>query len=98
MHERTSQRGAGASTVPVTSAAGQFLMALDSSVMNAAIATVAEDVGTTVTGIQTPITLDTLVMAMLPPRHASGTACLPALVAARPCAWRRTRPTPCTTC
>jgi MFS family permease len=54
-----------ASTVLVTLAAGQFLMTLDSSVMNVAIATVAEDVGTTVTGIQTAITLYTLVMAML---------------------------------
>src|SRR3954454_10992784 len=53
------------STVLVTLAAGQFLMTLDSSVMNVAIATVAEDVGTTVTGIQTAITLYTLVMAML---------------------------------
>src|SRR5687767_8628854 len=39
-------------------------MLLDSSVMNVAIATVAKDVGTTVTGIQTAITLYTLVMAM----------------------------------
>jgi MFS family permease len=54
-----------ASLVLVTLAAGQFLMTLDSSVMNVAIATVAEDVGTTVTGIQTAITLYTLVMAML---------------------------------
>ena len=54
-----------ASTVLITLAAGQFLMTLDSSVMNVAIATVAEDVGTTVTGIQTAITLYTLVMAML---------------------------------
>jgi hypothetical protein len=35
-------------------------MTLDSSVMNVAIATVAKDVGTTVTGIQTAITLYTL--------------------------------------
>jgi EmrB/QacA subfamily drug resistance transporter len=49
----------------VTLAAGQFVMTLDSSVMNVAIATVAKDVGTTVTGIQTAITLYTLVMAML---------------------------------
>src|SRR3954464_14861727 len=54
-----------ASTVLVTLAAGQFLMTLDTSVMNVAIATVAEDVGTTITGIQTAITLYTLVMAML---------------------------------
>ncbi|MFI0539391.1 MFS transporter [Streptomyces sp. RP5T] len=45
-------------------AAGQFLMALDSSVMNVSIATVAEDVGTTVTGVQGAITAYTLVMAM----------------------------------
>ena len=48
-----------------TLAAGQFLMTLDSSVMNVSIATVAKDVDTTVTGIQTAITLYTLVMASL---------------------------------
>ena len=52
-------------TVLLTLASGQFLMALDSSVMNVSIATVAEDLGTTVTGIQTAITLYTLVMASL---------------------------------
>src|SRR6266702_8940099 len=46
-------------------AAAQFLMTLDSSVMNVSIATVAKDVGTTVTGIQTAITFYTLVMASL---------------------------------
>jgi MFS family permease len=51
--------------VLMTLAAGQFLMTLDSSVMNVSIATVAKDVGTTVTGIQTAITLYTLVMASL---------------------------------
>src|SRR5689334_11002790 len=51
--------------VLATLAAGQFVMALDSTVMNTAIATVADDVGTTVTGIQTAITLYTLVMASL---------------------------------
>jgi MFS family permease len=51
--------------VLLTLAAGQFLMTLDSSVMNVSIATVAKDVGTTVTGIQTAITLYTLVMASL---------------------------------
>lgn len=45
-------------------AAGQFLMALDSSVMNVSIATVAEGIGTTVTGVQGAITAYTLVMAM----------------------------------
>jgi EmrB/QacA subfamily drug resistance transporter len=56
---------AGASAVLLTLASGQFLMTLDSSVMNVSIATVAEDIGTTVSGIQTAITLYTLVMAAL---------------------------------
>src|SRR3954451_6762125 len=56
------QRG---TPVLLTLASGQFLMTLDTSVMNVAIATVAEDVGTDVTGIQTAITLYTLVMATL---------------------------------
>jgi MFS family permease len=54
-----------AGIILTTLAAGQFLMTLDSSVMNVSIATVAKDVGTTVTGIQTAITLYTLVMASL---------------------------------
>jgi MFS family permease len=49
----------------LTLAAAQFLMMLDASVMNVSIATVAEDVGTTVTGIQAAITAYTLVMAAL---------------------------------
>jgi EmrB/QacA subfamily drug resistance transporter len=54
---------AGAGLVLLVLATGQFLMTLDSSVMNVSIAQVAEDVGTTVSGIQTAITLYTLVMA-----------------------------------
>ncbi len=54
-----------AGIVLLTLASGQFLMALDTSVMNVSIAQVAEDVGTTVTGIQTAITLYALVMAAL---------------------------------
>jgi MFS family permease len=61
MDDTTTSRAAG--TVLVSLAAGQFVMTLDSSVMNVSIATVAKDVGTTVTGIQTAITLYTLVMA-----------------------------------
>src|SRR5215213_262613 len=53
------------SAVLLTLCAAQFLMALDSSVMNVSIATVASDLGTTITGIQTAIVLYTLVMAML---------------------------------
>jgi MFS family permease len=56
---------AGAGIVLLTLASAQFLMTLDSSVMNVSIATVAKDVGTTVTGIQTAITFYTLVMASL---------------------------------
>ena len=58
-----ASRAAGA--VLATLAAAQFLMTLDSAVMNVSIATVAKDVGTNVTGIQTAITLYTLVMASL---------------------------------
>jgi MFS family permease len=59
---KTSARSSG-QVVLLTLAAAQFLMTLDTSVMNVAIATVAKDVGTTVTGIQFAITLYTLVMA-----------------------------------
>ncbi len=61
----SDDHAAGATSVLLTLAAGQFLMTLDTSVMNVAIATVAEDVGTDVTGVQTAITLYTLVMATL---------------------------------
>lgn len=57
--------GTGAGLVLVVLAASQFLMTLDSSVMNVSMATVAADLGTTITGIQTAITLYTLVMATL---------------------------------
>ena len=65
MADTTDRRAGAAGIVLVTLAAGQFLMTLDSSVMNVSIATVAKDVGTTVTGIQTAITFYTLVMASL---------------------------------
>ncbi|NUR61698.1 MAG: MFS transporter [Catenulispora sp.] len=64
--ESAAGAGTGAGTgkvVLATLAAAQFLMALDSSVMNVSIATVASDVGTTVSGIQGAITAYTLVMA-----------------------------------
>lgn len=59
------QASTGSGAVLITLASAQFLMTLDSSVMNVSIATVAKDVGTTVTGIQAAITLYTLVMASL---------------------------------
>ncbi|MFD4294306.1 MFS transporter [Rhodococcus sp. NPDC058505] len=55
----------GSALVLAVLGAGQFLMTLDSSVMNVSMATVAADLGTTITGIQTAITLYTLVMATL---------------------------------
>jgi MFS family permease len=62
----TAETVAGAAgMVLLTLASAQFLMTLDSSVMNVSIATVAKDVGTTVTGIQAAITFYTLVMASL---------------------------------
>src|SRR5262245_10531597 len=60
---RAAEAAGAASVVLVTLASAQFLMTLDTSVMNVSIATVAKDVGTTVTGIQTAITMYTLVMA-----------------------------------
>ena len=56
---------AAAGAVLITLATAQFLMTLDSSVMNVSMATVADDLDTTITGIQTAITLYTLVMATL---------------------------------
>ncbi|MET8796058.1 MFS transporter [Nocardia sp. NPDC004568] len=55
----------GSGVVLAVLCAGQFLMALDSSVMNVSMATVAQDLDTSITGIQTAITLYTLVMASL---------------------------------
>jgi MFS family permease len=59
----TGTKTAAAGIVLASLMAAQFLMTLDTAVMNVSIATVAEDVGTTVTGIQTAITLYALVMA-----------------------------------
>ncbi|CAB4882012.1 unannotated protein [freshwater metagenome] len=63
--QTTSVTTAATRSVLATLAAAQFLMALDASVMNVSIASVAEDLGTTVSGVQTAITLYTLVMASL---------------------------------
>lgn len=58
-------RQTGSSLILPVLASSQFLMTLDSSVMNVSMATVAADLGTTITGIQAAITLYTLVMATL---------------------------------
>lgn len=68
MTDRTTSSSAAttaAGAVLLTLAAAQFLMTLDSSVMNVSMATVAADVDTSITGIQTAITMYTLVMATL---------------------------------
>lgn len=63
--EAAPRRASASGIVLLTLASGQFVMALDTTVMNTAIATVARDVGSSVTGIQTAITFYTLVMASL---------------------------------
>ena len=63
MPDHGAEQHSSGHIVLLTLASAQFLMTLDSSVMNVSIATVAKDVGTTVTGIQLAITLYTLVMA-----------------------------------
>ncbi|HYZ81238.1 MAG TPA: MFS transporter [Solirubrobacteraceae bacterium] len=63
MSPTAGKAATGSGLVLLTLASGQFVMTLDSSVMNVSIATVAKDVGTTVTGIQSAITMYTLVMA-----------------------------------
>ena len=65
MATRPEAASAGSKGVLLVLAASQFLMTLDASVMNVSMATVAEDIGTDITGIQTAITLYTLVMAAL---------------------------------
>src|SRR3954470_16622476 len=46
-------------------AVSQFVMILDSTVMNVSISTVAKDLGTTISGMQAAITLYALTMAAL---------------------------------
>lgn len=53
----------GGGLVLLTLATAAFLMTLDSSVMNVSMPQVANDVDTTITGVQMAITLYTLVMA-----------------------------------
>ena len=60
----TATKGAVGSVL-VLLASAQFLMTLDASVMNVSIADVARDLHTTTVGIQTAITMYTLVMASL---------------------------------
>lgn len=52
-------------TVIIILAIAQFVMILDSTVMNVSISTVAEDLGTSISGMQAAITLYALTMAAL---------------------------------
>lgn len=52
-------------TVIAILALAQFVMVLDSTVMNVSLSTVAHDLGTTISGMQVAITLYTLTMAAL---------------------------------
>ena len=65
MSAAVSPAARASQVVLLTLATGQFLMTLDSSVMNVSIATVAEDVGTTVPASRARSPLYTLVMATL---------------------------------
>ena len=52
-------------TVIIILAVAQFVMILDSTVMNVSISTVAKDLGTTISGMQAAITIYALTMAAL---------------------------------
>src|SRR4051794_41551693 len=60
---RAAVATAGAAVLPL--ALAQFICSYAGSNMNVAISTIAKDLGTTLTGIQTTITLFTLTMAAL---------------------------------
>ena len=61
----SDKRGTDSGPVLALLAASQFLITLDSSVMNVSMSFVASDLGTSITGIQTAITLYTVVMASM---------------------------------
>ncbi len=61
----TKAKAGAAGLVLAVLASSQFLMTLDSTVMNVSMPQVAADLGTSITGIQTAITLYTLVMATM---------------------------------
>jgi MFS family permease len=60
--EPSQEKTAGWGVLAMLSAA-QFIMVLDTTVMNVSISQVVEDLNTTIVGLQTAITLYTLVMA-----------------------------------
>lgn len=62
MTNNTQSKNAGWGVIAILAAA-QFIMVLDTTVMNVSITQVAADINTTVVGLQTAITMYTLVMA-----------------------------------
>ena len=62
MSESVQEQKAGWAVIAMLAAA-QFIMVLDTTVMNVSITQVAEDLNTTIVGLQTAITMYTLVMA-----------------------------------
>jgi EmrB/QacA subfamily drug resistance transporter len=63
--ERTEDAGKGLGLPIAIFASAQFVMVLDSSVMNVSISQIVEDLDTTIQGVQLAITAYTLVMAAL---------------------------------
>jgi MFS family permease len=62
---KAASKGTAAGVVLAILGSSTFLMTLDSSVMNVSMADVAADLDTSITGIQSAITMYTLVMATL---------------------------------
>src|SRR6476620_5402270 len=62
MQDSEDEKKAGWGVIVMLSAA-QFVMVLDTTVMNVSISQIVEDLNTTVLGLQTAITIYTLVMA-----------------------------------
>ncbi|HEX2551158.1 MAG TPA: MFS transporter, partial [Nocardioidaceae bacterium] len=65
MTTASARTGVAAGSVVLPLALAQFVASYAGSNMNVAISTIADDIGTTVVGMQTTITLFTLTMASL---------------------------------
>ena len=55
--------GAGSRRLPILLAMAMFVLVVDTSLMNASIASVVQDLQTTVSGVQSAIALEALVSA-----------------------------------
>ena len=86
---------AAAAALVLPLALAQFICSFAGSNMNVAISTIAEDLGTTVTGIQTTITLFTLTMAALMIPGSKLTDICGSQAMLHRSAWSSTGPAPC---